>query len=85
MADVIQNTKGKIYANYGQICRLRHEAAPVSLSLHVLGLCLSLRSLEGSELVGEATTCSFSFSSPTIDDTTPMVPRGAFWEFDSSV
>ena len=48
MADVIQNTKGQIYANYGQICRLRHGAAPVSLSLHVLGLCLSWRSLEGS-------------------------------------
>ena len=49
MADVIQNTKGQIYANYGQICRLRHGAAPVSLSLHVLGLCLSLRSLEGGD------------------------------------
>ena len=50
MADVIQNTKGQIYANYGQICRLRHGAAPVSLSLHVLGLCLSLTSLEGGRL-----------------------------------
>ena len=48
MADVIQNTKVQIYAKYGQICRLRHGAAPVSLSLHVLGLCLSLSRTEGS-------------------------------------